>query len=90
MKRLVLADVPTTVGLYKKLVLSNEDIEKLFGCKKTYAWRKRKEVEDVMEESKTRKVSPGSVPTKLAYEVWGIDIVEQLERYEELKELGIA
>ena len=76
---------------YEKTELSSENINTLFGgiSYNTIAKLKRK-VKPVMIERKIRTWQAQNVNTKIAFEVWGLDVVEMEKNHNKLKKLGLV
>lgn len=75
---------------YLKTELTSQDVRELFDCARATAVRIKREVLDVMAERKVRCWTPGAISTKIAYEVWGIDIDEYEKRFLKLRKLGLT
>lgn len=77
---------------YEKPELTSADIKQLFDVCGTTATQKKREVLNEMakQDPPVRTWQRGAVNTKLAYEVWGIDVKDLEERLMRLKELEKA
>ncbi len=85
-----LKDIGTAIKLYyEKLELSNKDIMTLFDIKSdaTVA-RLKKPVLEAITKQDIQRFSSSAINTKVAFEVWGIDIKKLEENYQKLKKLG--
>ncbi len=77
---------------YSKSELDNEDILDLFGISKTTLRRKKNEVLKVMAQKGVKSWIPHTVNTKVAFEVWGIDVDDyerRLKKLNQLKQQGV-
>lgn len=85
-------DIGTAVRLYYANVeLTNSDIRKLFGkLSNSTVTSMKKKVLEVMAERDTPRYNPHAVNTDIAYEVWGLDIVDLEKRYKKLQKLGFV
>lgn len=83
-------DVETAVRLYyEKNELTNADIKALFGTGDTQTIKVKKAVKAEMAKRGVKSWLPYSVNTKVAYEVWGIDITDFERRLKKLTALGM-
>lgn len=81
-------DIETAVLMYyEKPELTTPDVKELFGIKDTHAAKLKKQVKEEMAKQGVKSWLPHSVNTRIAYEVWGIDIEDYEERLKKLKRL---
>lgn len=84
-------DIETAVLMYyEKTELTTADIKKLFEMGNTQAAKIKKQVKQTMAERGVKSWLPNSINTKVAYEVWGINIEDYERRLEKLKRLKPA
>ena len=74
---------------YSKTELNTSDIRALFGCGACKALNIKKEVQARMAKENVHCWTPGAVSTRIAYEVWGIDIEDYEKRLTKLRKLGL-
>lgn len=77
---------------YGHFEIGNAEITQLFGLSKTSratVTRLKKEVQQRMSESGIKSLRKGYVDTKLAYEVWGLNVVEMEKGRKKLISLGL-
>ena len=77
---------------YEKMELTNNDIKELFDVSDAYLQRIKKPVKKAMAERNIKSWLPYSINTKVAYDVWGIDIKEyeaRIKKINDLKTSGI-
>ncbi|MCL2213200.1 MAG: hypothetical protein FWB93_05170 [Oscillospiraceae bacterium] len=73
---------------YEHPEIGNSEIEKLFGKRSSNTMSKLKKlVKDEMNSRGVASYNANAVNTKIAYEVWGLDITDLAERYRKLEEL---
>lgn len=72
---------------YSKTQLSNADIKKLFGVCSSKATNLKKIVRQTMAERNVMPYNALLVNTKIAYEVWGLDIADLEKRHIALERL---
>ena len=83
-------DVETALRLYyEKPELTNADIKELFGTAQTKTSALKKQVKQEMNKRNIKSWLPHSVNTRIAYEVWGIDIPEFEERLKNKRRLKL-
>lgn len=82
-------DVATAVRLYyEKSELTNADIAELFSTAETQTIKIKKMAKTEMAKRGVKSWLPYSVNTKIAFEVWGIDIDEYEKRLKKLRSLA--
>ena len=92
-RKCAITDIDTVIRLYYQYPeLRNQQINELFGRKLSSCTiaRYKKVVQDEARERGIYTSMPSAVNTKLAYEVWGIDVADLKKRREKLKKLGFA
>lgn len=72
---------------YEKVELTSADIKQIFSCGGTTAAKLKKEVLKAMAKEKIRTWMPGTVNTRFAYEMWGIDINDFEKRLKNIRKL---
>lgn len=86
-------DVATAVRLYyEKSELTNDDIKQLFDVSDSYLQKIKKPVKQKMAEQGVKSWLPRSINTKVAYDVWEIDIADyeaRLKKLQSLKAKGV-
>lgn len=76
---------------YANPEIGNKEMVELFGSMSTATkTRLKKEVKDEMAKRGVKSFRDHTVNTKVAYEVWGIDITEIEKRRAKLIKLGLA
>ena len=69
---------------YGRIELSNNDIKKLFGCGDGSAIKLKKIAKEKAIAENYQRIDARNVPTKAAYEAWGLDINDLEKRLEKL------
>ena len=83
-------DIKTAVQIYyTKPEIGTNEIKELFSVKGTKALQMKNEVRKVMAEKGVKVWLPYSVNTKVAYEMWGLNITDLEARLEKLQSLGM-
>ena len=83
-------DIETAVRLYyEKTELTSSDIKALFDTKDTQTAKLKKQVKQRMAEKGVKSWLPKSVNTKVAFEVWGIEIEDFESRLKALRRLKL-
>lgn len=83
-------DIKTALQMYyTKPEIGTYDIIELFSVSKTKAQKMKNEVRKVMAEKGVKVWLPHSVNTKVAYEMWGLNITDLEARLEKLQSLGM-
>lgn len=83
-------DIKTAVQIYyTKPEIGTNEIKELFSVKGTKALQMKNEVRKVMAEKGVKVWLPHSVNTKVAYEMWGLNITDLEARLEKLQSLGM-
>lgn len=81
-------DIETAVRLYyEKPEINNADIASLFDTGETQTIKIKKAVKAEMAKRGMKSWLPYSVNTKIAFEVWGIDIADFENRLKKLRTL---
>lgn len=70
---------------YSRIELSNSDIKELFGCGDTMALKLKKIAKEKVLKEEYQTIDARMVPTKVAYEAWGLDIHDLENRLDKLK-----
>jgi hypothetical protein len=75
---------------YGTTELNNTNIKELFGgiCSESIVKLKKK-VKRVMIERGVQTWQPNNINTKIAFEVWNLDVEEMEKNYNKLKKLGL-
>lgn len=74
---------------YSRIELSSTDMRDLFGkISDTAVWKLKKKARELMAERSTPMWNARYVNTEVAYEAWGIDVLDLERRHEKLKQLG--
>lgn len=80
-------DISQAVSIYySKLEIGTTDIKNLFSCSKSTALKLKNEVFEEMAKRGKRCFVPHHVGTKIAFEVWGFDIVELEKMLRKIKQ----
>ena len=83
-------DLKTALEMYyTKPEISNEDIRLLFDVGKSTAIKMKREVKQKMAEKGVRCFLPNHINTRLAFEVWGIDVKLYEENLKQLQRLKL-
>lgn len=84
-----ITSIETALRLYySRLELSSTDMKVLFGeISDTAVWKLKKKAKELMAERSTPVWNAGYVNTEVAYEAWGIDVLDLERRHEKLKKL---
>lgn len=83
-------DIETAVRFYyEKPELTNADIKELFGAGNNKVINMKKQVKKAMAEKGAKSWLPRSVNTKIAYEIWGMDIADYEERLNKIRRLKL-
>ena len=83
-------DIETAVRMYyEKAELTSSDIKALFDTKDTQTAKLKKQVKQRMAEMGAKSWLPNSINTKVAFEVWGIDIEDFENRLKALRRLKL-
>ena len=92
MKIKPISSVETAIRIYYTYPeIGNEQMRELFGgLGNSTAAKYKRPVRDIQIERKIPTMSVATVNTKVAYEVWGIDIEDLVERRRMLKKLGMT
>ena len=81
-----LKDIEQAVILYyDRIELNNGDIRKLFGCGSSTAIKLKKIAMEKAIKENYQRIDARLVPTKAAYEAWGLNIEDLEKRLEKLK-----
>lgn len=81
-------DIATAVRFYyEKVELTSADIKQIFSCGGATATKLKKEVLEKMAKEKIRTWMPGTVNTRIAYQVWDIDIDDFEKRLKNIRKL---
>ena len=81
-------DVLTAVRIYyEKIEIGSKEIAEIFGVSNTTAVSMKKAVKQKMAEKTVKCMIRGNVNTKIAFEVWGLDIVDLEKRAAKIKAL---
>lgn len=81
-------DIEMAVRLYyEKSEITNNDIKELFGAGSTLTAKLKKAVLQEMAKRDVKSWLPYSVNTKIAFEVWGLDIDDYEKRLKKLRTL---
>ena len=92
MKYRQIADIETAIRIYYQYPeIDNNQMRELFGkiCSSTAA-RYKKAVKDEQVNRNVKTMCIDAVNTEVAYDVWGIDVVDLERRLKKLKSLGLA
>lgn len=83
-------DVVKALQTYNKYTeLGTKEIQELFGdVSRCTATKLKNQVKDAMIKKGIKSFYPGTVNTKIAYEVWGLDVKDLENRTKELIRLG--
>ncbi len=92
MKVKQIADIETAIRIYYQYPeIDNNQIRDLFGkISSSTAARYKKAVKEEQINRNVKTMCIDSVNTEVAYDVWGIDIVDLERRLKKLKSLGMA
>ena len=92
MKYRQIADIETAIRIYYQYPeINNKQICKLFGMSNgSTASRYKKAVKDEQINRNIKTMCIDAVNTEVAYDVWGIDVVDLERRLKKLKSLGLA
>lgn len=83
-------NIETAVRLYyEKPEITNADIKKLFGTGETQTIKIKRAVKEEMAKQGVKSWLPHSVNTRIAYQVWGIDIDDFEKRLRKLRALAL-
>lgn len=83
-------DIETAVYLYyAKPELTSDDVKNLFSCGNTTAIKLKNHVRREMAARGVRSWIPSSINTKVAFDLWGIDIVDYEKRLKKLQSLKL-
>ena len=90
-------NIPTITGIenalkiyYNHTELGNKEIIELFGKRSSSTVIKLKRIaKDEMNRRNVCSYGSNKVNTKIAYEVWGIDVVDFEKRMKKIKELNL-
>ena len=85
------SDLKTAIEIfYSHIELRNKDITKLFGkVGNAKIAAMKKNVHDKMREDNVVSWDASAVNTRVAFQVWGLDIKDLEERYKKLQELNL-
>ena len=90
MKTPPIKDIEYAVTLYySKIEIGTSDIMKLFGRGRHTAARYKKIAYDEMVAQRKQNMQHHCVPTKIAFEAWGINIEDLEERLAKLRKLKL-
>ena len=82
MSRLKVKDMGTAVEVfYGSPELGTQEIMKLFGCSRSAAQKLKRIVQNEQEKQEILTFSKNAVNTRLAYQVWGLDIKDLEQRF---------
>lgn len=82
-------DVVKALHTYNKYTeLGTKEVEELFGVRRNKAINLKKQVQEVMAKEGIKSFYPNTVNTRIAYEVWGLDVKDLENRMKELIRLG--
>lgn len=92
MKFKQIADIETAIRIYYQYPeIDNNQMRELFGkISSSTAARYKKAVKEEQINRNVKTMCIDSVNTEVAYDVWGIDIVDLERRLKKLKSLGMA
>ena len=92
MKYRQIADIETAIRIYYQYPeINNKQICRLFGTNSSStASRYKKAVKDEQIERNVKTMCIDAVNTKVAYDVWGIDVSDLEQRLKKLKSLGLV
>lgn len=84
-----ITSIETALRLYySRIELSSTDMKELFGeISDTEIWKLKKKARELMTERSTPMWNARYVNTEVAYEAWGIDVLDLERRHEKLKKL---
>lgn len=81
-------DIEIAVNLYyAKPELASDDVKSLFSCGSTTAIRLKNQARKEMASRGVKSWLPSSVNTRVAFDVWGIDITDYENRLKKLQSL---
>lgn len=81
-------DIETALRLYySQPEIGSREIKELFDVKETVAQRMKNEVKRVMANRNIKAFLPYSINTRVAFEVWKIDVEDYEKRLKKLREL---
>jgi hypothetical protein len=84
-------DLATAIKLfYAKSELTNKDIKLLFGTCPSHTTKLKNQVKQAMAEQGVKTFYPNTVNTRVAYQVWGIDVADYEARLKKLRNLKFA
>lgn len=84
-------DLLTALRLYyEKSELTNKDIKLLFGSCPSHTTKLKNKVKQAMAEQGVKTFYPNTVNTRVAYEVWGIDVADCEARLKKLRSLKMT
>lgn len=72
---------------HKKLELGCPEIQAIFNCSRSKAEKLKRIAREKAIEDNVRRIDLRNVPTKTAFEAWGIDIDDLEKRIDKLNEL---
>lgn len=92
MKFKQIADIETAIRIYYQYPeIDNNQMRELFGkISSSTAARYKKAVKDEQINRDVKTMCIDAVNTEVAYDVWGIDVVDLERRLKKLKSLGLA
>lgn len=83
-------DLKTALEMYyTKPEISNGEIQQLFDVGKSTAIKMKRKVKKKMAEKNVRCFLPNHINTRLAFEVWGIDVKMYEENLKHLQRLKL-
>lgn len=82
MSRLAIKDIETAVKIFYSVPeLRTPDIIQLFDCSRSAAQKLKKAVQVEQKKANILTFSKSAVNTRLAYQTWGLDIVDLEQRF---------
>ena len=92
MKIKQIVDIETAIRIYYQYPeIDNNQMRELFGSiSSSTAARYKKAVKDEQINRDVKTMCIDAVNTEVAYDVWGIDVVDLERRLKKLKSLGLA
>lgn len=76
-----------TMLYYSQLELGCPEIQSIFHCSRSKAEKLKRIAREKAIEDNVRRIDKRNVPTKTAFEAWGIDIDDLEERIEKLNKI---
>ena len=87
-----ITNIDTALAIYYNHVeIGNKEIKKLFGARSSATVaRMKREVKTVMDRNGISSYSAYKINTIIAYQVWGIDVVDLEKRKQKITELNLS